>query len=109
MLVKKMMTRHDDTDKDKRYFRAPERLFVINDDWYFSAREGDQGPYRNEADALVELGRFIAARTELGQFQASRERWRIQKDAEEAIQLEIMQVPTIEPEAVPRLYLVTPD
>ena len=103
------MTRHDDTDKDKRYFRAPERLFVINDDWYFAAREGDQGPYGSEADAQVELSRFVAAQTELGGFQQSRANWRVQKDAEEAIQLEELQVPTIEPEGVPRLYLVTPD
>ena len=42
--------RRDDVDT-KTHFRTAERFLKINDQWWFAAREGDQGPFPNRDDA----------------------------------------------------------
>ena len=64
--------RHDDHEQ-KSYFRSPDRVFKINGAWYFAAREGDQGPFASEAQVQMEIKRFITEKTELADFQKSRE------------------------------------
>ena len=59
--------RRDDI-QEKPYFRSSQRLFRVNGDWYFSAREGDQGPYPNEMTAALELERFIEEQLALQKF-----------------------------------------
>ncbi|MEM7077580.1 MAG: DUF6316 family protein, partial [Pseudomonadota bacterium] len=39
--------------------RTMARISEQNDGWYFSAREGDQGPYKTEKRAQQELRRFL--------------------------------------------------
>jgi|GEM_PF-1556174 len=58
---------------DKRYFRASERVFRMNEAWFFAAREGDQGPYPSEDEALMEMKRYIETQTQLRGFQNERE------------------------------------
>jgi hypothetical protein len=64
------MRRHGD-QKDKTYFRS-ERLFCMNGQWYFCAREGDHGPYPSREAAERALKRFIGDKIELDRFQKSR-------------------------------------
>ena len=58
--------RTDDPDQKRRYFRASDRFFKQNDDWYFATREGEQGPFPNERVARAEYGTFAL----LNQFSA---------------------------------------
>lgn len=53
--------RCDDTEKDRVFFRSDSRLFRLNGEWFFSSREGDVGPFRNEREAHVELSRHVEA------------------------------------------------
>lgn len=64
--------RQNDT-YSKTYFRSSQRVFRMNDSWYFSAREGDQGPYNSESVAAEACRCFINDKTELANFQAKRE------------------------------------
>ena len=62
--------RHDDTT-EKSYFRSSERLFRVNSDWYFAAREGDQGPFESQQRAEKELDRYIEEQVSLHKFMQS--------------------------------------
>lgn len=65
-------TNRKEDSEDKRYFRASERLFRMNEAWFFAAREGDQGPYPDEREAVVEMRRYIEAQVELANFEKGR-------------------------------------
>jgi hypothetical protein len=67
-----MMRRREDHE-EKTYFRS-DRLFSMNGQWYFSAREGDCGPYASREAARIALARFVNEKIELDAFQKSRER-----------------------------------
>ncbi len=64
--------RHDDHEK-KCYFRSSGRIFKMNGEWYFAAREGDRGPFLTEAEAQAEVKRFICEQIDLAKFQEARE------------------------------------
>ena len=66
------MRRREDRE-EKTYFRS-ERVFAMNGQWYFGAREGDCGPFRTQDIARAALARFINEKVELDKFQKSRER-----------------------------------
>ena len=66
-------TKRRDDPADKRFFRASERVFRMNEAWFFAAREGDQGPYASEGEALMEMQRYIETRVQLARFQEERE------------------------------------
>lgn len=55
------MRKNDTNDQVKR-FRAKDRFFQINGQWYFSAREGEIGPFRTRDQARREAEAFISAR-----------------------------------------------
>ena len=63
--------RHDDPQK-KRYYRSSERVFRMNEVWFFATREGDQGPYVSQNEAEREVSRYILEKTELESFQNQR-------------------------------------
>ena len=65
------MRRREDRE-DKTYYRS-ERVFAMNGQWYFGAREGDCGPFRTQEIARAALARFINEKVELASFQKSRE------------------------------------
>ena len=48
------------TDKDNvAHFRAGSRIFRLNNEWYFSSREGEHGPYQSEDEAARELEAYV--------------------------------------------------
>ena len=53
--------RKDDQDTNKRFFRAGDRVFRMNEQWWFTTREGDRGPYGSQAIATRELQSYIDA------------------------------------------------
>lgn len=65
------MRRND--QQAKTYFRS-ERLFTMNDQWYFASREGDQGPFPTREAAQAALKQFTSECVALSDFQASRDR-----------------------------------
>ncbi|HEX7034372.1 MAG TPA: DUF6316 family protein [Pseudomonadales bacterium] len=56
------MRKDDPSHLKKRFFRSNDRFFQINGQWYFSAREGDIGPFRSREQAKREAQAYIAAR-----------------------------------------------
>lgn len=56
------MRKNDPDDLKKQFFRTMDRFFQANGQWYFSAREGDIGPFRSRQQALREAQAYIAAR-----------------------------------------------
>lgn len=54
-----MQTRSTDPVPAKRYFRSDDRVFRQSDGWYYSAREGDKGPFRDEGTARDAIRRFV--------------------------------------------------
>lgn len=78
--------------KEKCYFRSSERVFRMNESWYFAAREGDQGPFRSEQEAVAEVKRFLNDKVELAKFQHDRETAEAQ-DKVAAVALELELVP----------------
>lgn len=48
------------TDSDlKTRFRSTDRVFQINDSWWFGTREGDRGPFDSRKDAHAALSQFV--------------------------------------------------
>ena len=81
------MRRTDSKTSNKRYFRTQERVFSMNGQWYFTAREGDIGPFRTRESALCEVARYARERQDLDSFQKSRQR---QPGQHEDLALEIL-------------------
>ena len=67
------MRRTDAKDSKKRYFCAGDRIVNQNGAWYFSAREGDVGPFPTRSVAEREVQRFLFEREQLSKFQRSRQ------------------------------------
>ena len=65
------MGRRDDVE-EKTYFRS-DRLFCSNGQWFFTTREGAQGPYGKRDQAETALKRFIGEKVDLKGFQDSRD------------------------------------
>ena len=66
------MRRTDPKQPSKRYFRTQERVFAMNGQWYFTAREGDVGPFHTRERALEEVARYAQEHQDLERFQNSR-------------------------------------
>lgn len=79
-----------DDHESKCYFRSSDRVFRLNGAWYFTTREGDEGPFPNEQIAHAEVERFITARTELAKFQADRALKQDSKSKDAGIKLELV-------------------
>lgn len=56
-----MEKRKTDAEDGSSRFRASSRIFSVNDEWYFSTREGNHGPFASDNAAQKELDRFIGA------------------------------------------------
>ena len=56
------MRKNDPRDLKKKFFRTNDRFFQINGQWYFSAREGDIGPFRSREQARLEARAYVVAR-----------------------------------------------
>ena len=52
--------RKTDTEPDNvAHFRAGSRIFRMNNEWYFSSREGEHGPFQTEQGAVMELETYV--------------------------------------------------
>lgn len=56
------MRKNDPNDVTKSFFRTNDRFFQANGRWYFSAREGEIGPFRTRDQARREAMAYIRAR-----------------------------------------------
>lgn len=56
------MRKGDPNDLTKSFFRTNDRFFQVNGQWYFSAREGEIGPFRTRDQARREAMAYINAR-----------------------------------------------
>ena len=45
--------------KEKTHFRAKDRVFQINDGWWFATRDGDRGPFDSKQVAAEELANYV--------------------------------------------------
>jgi hypothetical protein len=55
--------RNSDTNQQKDVFRAIDRFFQADGQWYFSASEGDIGPFRTREQARREAEAFSKAKS----------------------------------------------
>ena len=67
------MRLEDPASSTKRYFRSTDRLISLNGAWYFTTREGEQGPYPSREAARDALEYFCCEKSDLHSFQKSRE------------------------------------
>ncbi len=72
------MRRTDPENSNRSFFRAQDRVFTQNGQWFFTAREGDIGPFNSRETAIKEVTRYVQERSDLERFQRARER-RIQR------------------------------
>lgn len=56
------MRKNDPNDQTKSFFRTNDRFFQVNGQWFFSAREGEIGPFRTREQARREAMAYIRAR-----------------------------------------------
>lgn len=56
------MRKNDPNDLTKSFFRTNDRFFQVNGQWFFSAREGEIGPFRTREQARREAMAYIRAR-----------------------------------------------
>lgn len=68
------MRKSDPSDLTKRFFRSHDRFFQINGQWYFSAREGEIGPFRTLQQAHDEARAYVTARQTCDALGAARRR-----------------------------------
>lgn len=45
--------------QEKTYFRSADRLFQVNDSWWFGTREADRGPFKSRKEAQDALTQYI--------------------------------------------------
>ena len=43
--------RKTDKESNASYFRSPDRFIRVNEEWWFTTREGDQGPFASKEAA----------------------------------------------------------
>lgn len=68
------MRRTDRNDGSGRYFRSGDRVFSVSGRWFFSAREGEQGPFPSREAAVKEASRYVHEQVALARFQNAREK-----------------------------------
>jgi hypothetical protein len=68
------MRRTDPESTTRSFFRSKERVFVLNGQWFYTTREGENGPFPSRETALKEANRFVVERQDLDRFQKNRER-----------------------------------
>lgn len=56
------MRNSDEQDKH-RFFRAQTRYFRVENAWYYSTREGQEGPFKSREQAEDHLQRFLDLQT----------------------------------------------
>ncbi len=52
--------RKSDETQAKHYFRVGDRFFRIDEKWFYTTREGDEGPFGSREQAEAHLRTFVA-------------------------------------------------
>ncbi len=52
--------RKSDEQAKRRYFRSDERFFRVDSQWFFTTREGDEGPFATREQAQAQLRHYLA-------------------------------------------------
>ena len=68
----KQMRRSDPEFTTRSFFRAQDRVFSLNGQWFFATREGEVGPFPTREATLREVARYIEERAALERFQQAR-------------------------------------
>lgn len=63
----------DPKNTNMRFFRAQDRVFAQNGQWYLASREGEVGPFVRRETAIREAARYVQERRDLDNFQKARE------------------------------------
>ena len=66
------MRRTDPENTTRSFFRAQDRVFSLNGQWFCATREGEVGPFPTRDRALCEVARYIEERDALERFQQAR-------------------------------------
>lgn len=81
------MSTSDKRESDDRdnvtFFRAGKRFFRVGDEWFYTTREGNEGPFPNEEVAARHLEGFLALhrmRSDNQEKEANRKRQRSNAD-----------------------------
>lgn len=45
--------------QEKTRFRSPERIFQVNEGWWFATRDGDRGPFGSRKQAQEALVQYV--------------------------------------------------
>lgn len=51
--------RQSDVDQSSAYPRTEQRVFSRENQWFFSSREGDMGPFESEAEAADQMEGYV--------------------------------------------------
>lgn len=54
-----VMRRTDPENTSRSYFRTGDRFFSLNGQWFFTAREGEVGPFQCREMAVEEASRYV--------------------------------------------------
>ena len=65
--------RKSDEQQERHYFRMGDRFFRVDDHWFYTTREGDEGPFRSREEAQTHLSRYLAMQ-ELAEKQSAKKR-----------------------------------
>ena len=65
--------RQNDEKSNIRHFRAADRIFTQDGRWWFSTREGEEGPFASRERAETALQRYVAAIDVMEKFQTEQE------------------------------------
>jgi len=65
--------RDEDEKSNLSHFRTAERFFCQNGGWWFSTREGEEGPFDTREQAKAALERFVGSVQLSEQWQAEKE------------------------------------
>lgn len=61
-----VMREDDDTNNGRTYFRASDRVFRVDDGWFYATREGDMGPHPSRDAAALDLKRYLSEKRASG-------------------------------------------
>ena len=66
-------------ENSRKYFRAGTRIFRVEQQWFFTTREGEEGPFSSELDAKARLKEFLNLQKAKDEHKETLDRLREQK------------------------------
>ncbi len=62
--------RKNDNEKNEIFFRSSDRFVRVDGQWWFTTRDGDQGPFATRENAVLALKRYVDGVEMLNKHQA---------------------------------------